>query len=76
MNSVIPNEILSADELVGLTRRYRPTAQVRALRLMKIPHVVRVEGSVVVYRSSLHQQEVPISNRNRKEVDRVAVEDL
>lgn len=44
---------LTDDELVDLTRKRRPTAQVRALRALGIDHKVRPDGSVLVLRNSL-----------------------
>ena len=42
---------LSTDELRDLTRKCRPSAQLRALRSMGIEHRVRPDGSLAVSRS-------------------------
>lgn len=72
MESATPPEVLNDAELAGLTRKVRPTAQIRALKQLNIPHLVRSEGSVIVYRSSLHDQS-GTSNTRRKR-DRVHVD--
>jgi len=45
--------VLSDEEVVILTRRVQPAAQVRQLRAMAIDHRRRRDGSVVVLRSTL-----------------------
>jgi Domain of unknown function (DUF4224) len=42
---------LTGAELVNLTHKQRPTAQVRSLRFMGIEHRLRPDGSVAVDRS-------------------------
>lgn len=44
---------LSPDQLRDLTRKQRPTAQVRVLIEMKIRHGVRPDGSIVVMESAV-----------------------
>jgi Domain of unknown function (DUF4224) len=45
--------VLSDDELILLTRKRRPFAQMRALRSMGIDHRQRPDGSVAVLRSTV-----------------------
>lgn len=47
---------LTDDELIDLTRKRRPSAQVRALRSMGIEHRVRPDGSVAVLRAVVNQE--------------------
>lgn len=42
---------LTDEELVGITHKKRPSAQVRALRAMGIQHIVRPDGTVLVLAS-------------------------
>lgn len=43
--------VLSDTEIVELTRKRRPSAQVRALRHLGIDHKQRADGSILVARS-------------------------
>lgn len=43
--------VLTDSELIELTRKRRPAAQVRALRYLGINHKQRADGSVLVARS-------------------------
>ena len=42
--------VLSAQELVELTKKIRPSAQARVLQALDIPAKPRPDGSLVVYR--------------------------
>ena len=44
---------LTPDELVELTHRQRPAAQIRALRAMGVEHRVRPDGKPVVLRAHI-----------------------
>lgn len=46
--------VLTPDELIELTHRRRPAAQARALRQMGIDFLQRVDGTLAVFRDSLH----------------------
>jgi hypothetical protein len=62
---------LSDSELENLTRKTRPSAQVRALRGMGIEHRQRPDGSVAVDRS--HYEEVMCGKKHRKPVKRFEI---
>jgi len=44
---------LDTDELIELTGKKRPTAQMRALNTMGIDHMKRPDGTVAVYRDTI-----------------------
>jgi hypothetical protein len=47
--------VLNDAELIELTRKQRPAAQIRALRHLGINHKQRADGSVLVARSHFEQ---------------------
>jgi hypothetical protein len=47
--------ILTQEELIELTNRSRPSAQIKVLRHMCIEHRVRPDGSIVVLRHHVEQ---------------------
>ena len=56
---------LSQDELIELTGRSRTKAQIRALVLMGIKHLIRPDGTPVVLRDSLLQDPSITSDLDR-----------
>lgn len=48
--------VLTDAEIRAVTRKQRPSAQVRVLRAMGIAHRIRPDGSVLVLRESLLDQ--------------------
>ena len=60
-----PSLCLSQDELVELTGRTRTKAQIRALVLMGVKHLIRPDGTPVVLRDSLLQDPSTSSSLNR-----------
>lgn len=51
--------VLTDAEIRDVTRKKRPSAQVRALRSMGIAHRMRPDGTVMVLRSSLQDEASP-----------------
>ncbi len=51
--------VLTDAEIRDVTRKKRPSAQMRALRAMRIAYRIRPDGSVMVLRSSLLDQPIP-----------------
>jgi len=47
--------LLTEAELIDLTGKSRPSAQVRALQIMGIDHLIRPDGSVLVARALVEQ---------------------
>ena len=47
--------LLTDTELREITNRARPSAQLRALRAMGIPHAVRPDGTLAVARAYIYQ---------------------
>jgi hypothetical protein len=60
--------VLTDAEIRDVTRKKRPSAQVRALRAMGIAHRMRPDGTVMVLRSSL-QDEVSPSVEQESEIN-------
>jgi hypothetical protein len=48
-------EICTEDELVQLTGRVRPSAQIRVLNQLGVDHVRRPDGRVLVHRDAVRQ---------------------
>ena len=54
---------LSDTEVEALTKKKRPSAQIKVLVSMRIDHRVRPDGSIVVLTSALNQQPKPVKAR-------------
>lgn len=61
---------LTSEEVIDLTGKKRPSAQVRALRGMGIEHRVRADGKVIVARAHIEKiLDCNVENKVKKRIE-------
>lgn len=70
---VLDRIALTAEELVEVTHKRRPSAQCRALRSMGIEHRTRPDGTVLVHRSHFDNLLGGVANAKLHRSDRATI---